>query len=82
MTRKGVCLGTEQGQLIPLTAEQISVGVGQSGAGFVREANGYVHYIGSVQDPNSAINSYTPKAIDINAWRTANVLPLLTSSQP
>jgi len=66
MTSKGVCIGTESGQLLPITEDQISAGIGQSGAGLVREQNGYVHYLGAVQDPNSAVNAYVPKSIIVD----------------
>lgn len=67
MTEHGPCLGTEGGELQFLTEDQISAGVGEFGAGFVREADGYVHYVGSVQNADAASNTYTLKTISVDS---------------
>ena len=55
---RGICVGGSGGSFINLTENTVSYPPGQTGAALVREQNGEVHFVCSMQQPGVPYNAY------------------------
>lgn len=62
---RGICLGTSDGQLINLSQGKVSYQPGKTGAAIIRELNGDIHYVLSMQDTEKEYNAYIPRNITV-----------------
>lgn len=63
-TTRGIYIGGNSGQLIPVSEGTVSVGSGSSGAGVIRNQQGQVHYLASISGVQGAVNPYIPPVAD------------------
>lgn len=63
-TTRGIYIGGNSGQLIPVSEGKVSVGSGSAGASVIRNQQGQVHYLASISGMQGAINPYIPPAAD------------------
>jgi hypothetical protein len=66
----GICVGANGGAYQIITEDYLAVKKAESGTGFIREANGLVHYITSLQDTSATHNQYTPASITVDSQTT------------
>ena len=63
-TTRGIYIGGNSGQLIPVSEGIVSIGSGSGGAGVIRNQQGQVHYLASISGVQGAVNPYIPPAAD------------------
>lgn len=57
----GVCVGTDTGQIINVSADRISYAPGKKAAILLREQNGMTHFIITMKSPGTAKNKFTSR---------------------
>lgn len=63
-TTRGIYIGGNGGQLIPVSEGIVSIGSGSGGAGVIRNQQGQVHYLASISGVQGAVNPYVPPVAD------------------
>ena len=63
-TTRGIYIGGNSGQLIPVSEGKVSVGSGSAGASVIRNQQGQVHYLASISGVQGAVNPYVPPVAD------------------
>lgn len=66
----GICIGANGGSHQVLTESYLAVKQAKAGTAFIREANGLVHYVTSLQDTSTALNQFTPADITVDSQTT------------
>lgn len=60
-SEEGVCIGTNSGLVINVSADRISYAPGKKASLLIREQNGQVHFIVTMRDPGTAKNKFVSR---------------------